>query len=265
MCWGRGVTYLNDVIRWERYTHPHQTPHTTQSQTTRRNMGESPCEMCEADRLALRNDVQLCKDVQRVFRGEYRTRVAVTLLVVCKNKNVPGEEFVRGVMRLMDYTGDALELLLKAVGAPEVAYDFKCHKGYKELWRTIGHMWDGDLYPDRYSDRLRDFYDRDVLLSALHLSDDRRDEVSIHLCTALRRNRHPSGSQVSLRNPAVCAALIRTLVDIAPYAFVRYGHDPDWEALPYGSQLRRLWVLVGDEDDAHRRCDTCTLNHSNYS
>jgi hypothetical protein len=61
----------------------------------------------------------------------------------------------------------------------------------------------------------------------------------------------PAGGP-TLRDPVVCAALVRSLMLLAKFNFLAYGDNPDWDSTPCGAQLCELARCLGAGDGLHR-------------
>ena len=85
--------------------------------------------------LAKAEDFKLLADLQCIFRGRLRARVAAILLAACARAGVEGRPVVECVMPWVDNVGSALRILCEAVGHNSVRCDYwrdYCTPNYKD-------------------------------------------------------------------------------------------------------------------------------------
>ena len=192
-------------------------------------------------------DAELCDDLQRVYRRDFRRDVAVVLLVWCWRRGFAGGEFARGVMSHLDSRGSALRLWFESIGA--------------RMWYVKWKDWIGaDRHYYEASPRegdaaaLERLYEKGTALFEVTVEHPRCGSLRVDLRSAVRA----SDWEPTLRNPVVLAAFLRTVTKDFLYALARDARRasyPDWEAMPHGRRLRRFVSLLGADTRTHRECD----------
>lgn len=205
--------------------------------------------------LALREDEKLCRDMQRIFKhGELcRPRwvpIAVTLLIWCRELSGGYcREFVECVLQHVDILGEALAAWWPTVRNPNTP----CWELY---WRESPD-WNAD--GRQHTTFSRGGGDDDGARDLLRLYNDNTHVISLGgpgfdfatVATDGARWLAPPGG-ATLRDPVMCAAFVRSLTLLAKFNFLAYGDNPNWDAIPHGTQLRELTRCLGDADGLHR-------------